>query len=82
MLWSSATLQHWPPRLLSPVLTGVVRGLQADAFEAQHLSTMAWALARLNTNHVARSLEARNLGCFRENLERFIGSVRGIVNDV
>jgi len=49
MLWSSATLQHWPPRLLKPVLTGVATQLSANTFEAQHLSTMTWALAKLTT---------------------------------
>jgi len=93
VLWSYATLQHWPPKLLTPLLTSVSvhlttseqeleeaarrgveayearfdgqqqRGGEADAtdggdvaadganadsvFQPQHLSTMVWALARL-----------------------------------
>ena len=49
VIWSFATLQHWPPTLLTPVLTSVATTLQKgeEGFEAQHLSTMVWALARL-----------------------------------
>ena len=47
VLWSFATLQHWPPSLLKPVLTSVSVHLEAEDFEAQHLSTMVWALAKL-----------------------------------
>jgi len=52
VLWSFATLQHWPPTLLKPLLTGVSVQLEADAFEPQHLSTMAWALAKLECKPV------------------------------
>lgn len=49
VLWSLATLQHFPARLLKPVITSVVRALEKQAFEAQHLSTAVWALASLET---------------------------------
>jgi len=52
VLWSFATLQHWPPTLLTPVLTSVSVQLEADSFEAQHLSTMVWALAKLECKPV------------------------------
>lgn len=52
VLWSFATLQHWPSMLLSPVLTSVAGHLKESAFEAQHLSTMMWALARLECKPV------------------------------
>ena len=52
VLWSFATLQHWPPTLLTPVLTSVSVQLEADSFQAQHLSTMVWALAKLECKPV------------------------------
>ena len=52
VLWSLATLQHWPSTLLSPVLTAVNAALDGGGFEAQHLATMTWALAKLETKPV------------------------------
>jgi len=52
VLWSCATLQHWPPTLLVPVLTSIDEQLKRDAFEAQHLSTVVWALAKLKCKPV------------------------------
>jgi len=52
VLWSFATLQHWPSMLLSPVLTSIAGHLKENAFESQHLSTMVWALARLECKPV------------------------------
>ena len=52
VLWSFATLQHWPPTLLKPLLTAVATLLQTDKFEAPHLSTTAWALAKLECKPV------------------------------
>lgn len=52
VLWSCATLQHWPSTLLVPVLTSVSAILDEDMCEAQHLSTMVWALARLECKPV------------------------------
>ena len=52
VLWSCATLGNWPATLLKPVLTSVAMQLQRDAFEVQHLSTMVWALARLECKPV------------------------------
>jgi Ca2+-binding EF-hand superfamily protein len=49
VLWSLATLQHFPARLLKPVITSLVQALQKKTFEAQHLSTAVWALASLET---------------------------------
>jgi Ca2+-binding EF-hand superfamily protein len=48
VLWSLATLQHWPAKLLKPVITALVKTLEKKGFEAQHLSTIVWALASLN----------------------------------
>ena len=52
VLWSCATLQHWPATLLKPILTAVVRHLGTGAFEGKHLSTMVWSLARLQCKPV------------------------------
>jgi len=52
VLWSFATLQHWPATLLTPVLTGVHRHLVGKSFEPQHLSTITWALAKLECKPV------------------------------
>lgn len=52
VLWSSATLQHWPPTMLRPVLTSVAVELGKGTFEAYQLSTMVWALGRLQTKPV------------------------------
>ena len=57
VLWSCATLQHWPPILLKPVLTRVAGLLERKAFEPQHLSIMVWAMATLECKPV-RLLEA------------------------
>jgi hypothetical protein len=47
MLWAFATLQHWPPSMLKPLLTRVAFHLEANAFEAQHLALIVWAFAVL-----------------------------------
>ena len=52
ILWSFATLQHWPPTLLKPVLTSVAVQLEKGTFEASHLSTVVWALAKLQCKPV------------------------------
>ena len=52
MLWSLATLQHWPAWMLVPVLTAVNVELDKGTFEAQHLATLVWALAKLETKPV------------------------------
>lgn len=52
VLWSSATLQHWPATMLTPILTAVNTQLDAKTFEAKHLSSMTWALAKLQTKPV------------------------------
>jgi len=52
VLWSCATLQHWPPTLLVPALTAINAQLSSEAFEAQHLSTVVWALAKLECKPV------------------------------
>lgn len=49
VLWSLATLHHWPARLLKPVVEAVVRTLARQTFKAQHLSTIVWALASLES---------------------------------
>ena len=46
-LWAFATLQHWPPKMLTPLLTRVAVHLEANAFEAQHLALIVWAFAVL-----------------------------------
>jgi len=63
VLWSFATLGHWPATLLKPVLTGVAIQLEADAFEAQHLSTMVWALAKLSCKptRLLEQMETRSI---------------------
>jgi len=52
MLWSLATLQHWPSWMLVPVLTAVNTELDKGTFEAHHLTTTTWALAKLETKPV------------------------------
>ncbi|KOO30454.1 calmodulin-related protein touch-induced [Chrysochromulina tobinii] len=52
VLWSFATLQHWPPMLLKPLLTSVATHLTKDDIEAPYLSTMVWALAKLECKPV------------------------------
>ena len=48
VLWSYATLQHWPPTLLTPVLTALSNQLDSEAqLEGKHLSISVWAIARL-----------------------------------
>merc|ERR1719201_629553 len=44
VLWSSATMQHFPARMLMPVLTSVNTQLESGAFEGQHLSMVVWSL--------------------------------------
>jgi len=52
ILWAFATLQHWPPSMLRPVLTQVAVHLEANAFEAQHLALIVWAFAILELKPV------------------------------
>jgi len=52
IMWAFATLQHWPPRMLKPVLTQVAVHLEANAFEAQHLALIVWAFAVLELKPV------------------------------
>ena len=52
VLWAFATLQHWPPEMLKPVLTQVATHLESHAFEAQHLALIAWAFAVLGLKPV------------------------------
>ena len=52
MLWAFATLQHWPPSMLKPLLTRVAIHLEANAFEAQHLALIVWAFAVLELKPV------------------------------
>lgn len=52
ILWAFATLQHWPPTMLKPVLTQVNVHLEANAFEAQHLALIVWAFAVLGLKPV------------------------------
>ena len=47
MMWAFATLQHWPPTMLKPLLTRMAAHLEAGAFEAQHLSLITWSFAIL-----------------------------------
>lgn len=47
VLWSFATLQHWPPTLLKPLLTAISVQLTADSFSGYQLATIVWALAKL-----------------------------------
>jgi len=47
VLWSCATLNHWPPQLLTPVLSALAQQLDADALTAQQLSVSVWSLSRL-----------------------------------
>lgn len=51
-LWSFATLDHFPATLLVPILTSVSVQLEREAFAANHLSTVVWALARLQCKPV------------------------------
>ena len=52
VLWSFGTLQHWPPSLLKPMLMSVLGQLEKGTFEPQHLSTVVWAFAKLETKPV------------------------------
>jgi len=52
VLWACATLQHWPPEMLKPILTQVAKHLESSSFEAQHLSITVWALAMLQCKPV------------------------------
>jgi len=74
VLWSCATLRHWPPRFLKPVLTQVHGYLDgaSDAqgqFEPRHLSIVTWAFAQLGCKPV-RLLELIELRA-REGLAGF-----------
>lgn len=51
-MWAFATLRFWPATLLTPMLTSVSVQLERDAFEAQHLSSVVWALGRLQCKPV------------------------------
>lgn len=50
VLWSLAMLEHFPPRLLKPVLKSVAAMLEKKDFKADDLSTLAWAIASLRTS--------------------------------
>lgn len=52
VLWSCATLRHWPPLLLKPLLLRVVYHLERQTFEPHHLSVMSWAFATLECKPV------------------------------
>ena len=52
VLWSCATLHHWPPLLLKPVLTRVAAHLDAAAFEPHHLSILSWSFGTLGCKPV------------------------------
>jgi len=52
VLWSLATLQHWPSWMLVPVLTVLNSELDKGAFEARHMATATWALGKLETKPV------------------------------
>jgi len=52
VMWACATLQHWPPTMLKPLLTQVSVHLDSSAFEPQHLSLIVWALAVLQCKPV------------------------------
>jgi len=57
VLWACATLQHWPPRFLKPVLTQVNTHLVSPSqngggFEPRHLSIVTWAFAILGCKPV------------------------------
>lgn len=52
VLWSFGTMKHWPPSLLKPMLMSVLGHLEKGTFEAQHLSTVVWAFAKLETKPV------------------------------
>lgn len=47
VLWACATMQHWPPTMLKPVLMQMAAHLESGAFEAQHVSLIVWSLASL-----------------------------------
>jgi len=49
VLWSMATLGHFPSRLLLPVLTSVNTHLERDDFQGKHLAQVVWAFAKLTT---------------------------------
>ena len=55
LMWAFATLQHWPPAMLNPLLTRVATHLQNRAFEAQHLALIAWSFAVLELKPVRGS---------------------------
>jgi len=52
VMWSVATMQYWPATLLMPMLTSVNAQLEREAFEANHISTVVWALAKLECKPV------------------------------
>ncbi len=63
VLWACATLNHWPPEMLVPMLTQVAAHLERGSFKAQHLSLIVWSLAVLECKPVRLldSIEARAL---------------------
>lgn len=71
MLWAFATLQHWPPAMLKPLLTRVAFHLEANAFEAQHLALIVWAFAVLELKPTV--LLARIEECAISQLKAFNG---------
>jgi len=49
VLWSMATLQHLPARMLVPVLTSVNTHLDRGDFKGYQLATVVWSLGKLAT---------------------------------
>lgn len=52
LLWSFATLRHWPPMLLKPLLLRVVHHLDRRSFAPHQLSIVTWAFATLECKPV------------------------------
>jgi len=52
LLWSCATLRHWPPILLKPILLRVVHHLERKSFAPHQLSIVTWAFATLECKPV------------------------------
>lgn len=52
VLWSMATLQHFPSPMLMPVLTSVNSHLEKEDFRGQSLSVVVWSFAKLSTKPV------------------------------
>jgi hypothetical protein len=52
LLWSFATLRHWPPMLLKPLLLRVVHHLDRNSFAPHQLSIVTWAFATLECKPV------------------------------